>query len=407
MINSKEFQDRRIATPRETLYRNAGRVSGRSDPAPPGAETMAALAVRLVCEQEAGADWVSLPPLPLQDPELYRLWLTQQPRPSDAQRALMAQASHLPMLSFAMHVDAAHDRCEAAIASVCAQIYPRLELLLIGRLASMMAGRVADPRIRAVDASPLDRHAIWFNQAIKAASGSHLASIGSQDLLAETASFEIAAAAAEADIITTDSDELNSVGARCEPQFRTAWDDDTALAGPGPGLVAISVDVLRKIGGMGVGLASAGGWDMLLRASVHVPPQRIRQVPGVHISRRTHAVHGPSRKLTSRIVKNHLRMTQRANCTVHVRRRWPVRVVYPLPASPPLVSVIVATPRRCGTAAHMSAWCAEPNLLPKRRDHPCSTTDQRSPMRSRSSHGGRRTRGSASAATTRRSTGLR
>ncbi len=203
------------------------------------------------------------------------------------------------------------------------------------------------------------------NKALRLCRGTFVALLGQHDRLAEQAVSDLAVVAPHSDIVYADADRIGPDGVRRDPTFHAAWDPDFALAGPPRGLVMVRTALVRALGGWRAAAEGEHDWDMLLRASLRADPSAIRYIPAV-LRHRIDPPASPGRRDPGlAIVRAHLRATGRRRYGVHrMAGAGPVRIIYPLPASPPLVSIIIPTRDR----AALLRPCLD-GLL-KRTDYP-------------------------------------
>jgi glycosyltransferase involved in cell wall biosynthesis len=214
------------------------------------------------------------------------------------------------------------------------------------------------------------------NTALDLAVGEFVALLDHDDLLSETALYEIAVeldAHPDADVIYSDSDSIDDAGRRSEPYFKTDWNPDLML---GYNIVnhlgAYRRSLVEEVGRLRVGFEGGKDYDLMLRAAEASAPSRIRHIPAVLYHWRRNAS-SPSCSEASmercvvaarRAVRQHL---ERTGVQAHVEPApgvpiW-TRVIYLLPRERPLVSIIVPTRDR----ADFLACCADGVL--KRTDY--------------------------------------
>lgn len=309
---------------------------------------LAKLAVSLVLDPKVQSRLPILPALfpdgvPLNSPDAYRVWLQEKPAAILPGRD-PGETSGPPLASFIVLLkQPAAPWLAAAIESLLAHPFPRAELLLVsGGLfpKPALAHAAKDPRVRLIRVAPWQGPARRFNHALACCMGVFTGLIGQHDRLSKTAMAELAADAAEADILLSDDDAIDAQDLRHSPRLGTAWDPDRVIAAGCPGLLLFRTELLRRLGGM-VPARGQEEWDLLLRAAA-APGTRISHLPSVLLSRRdpvqphgTHPVHQAA-------AHRHLAEAGHGGCTVQ-GENGVLRVVYPVPKTAPVVSLIIPT----------------------------------------------------------------
>lgn len=282
----------------------------------------------------------------IDDPINYPLWLAERrARRLGAIRSVTSTGA--PLLSVIIHGPVDIGALDASLDSLAPHRAPGVDVVVA-------LDRPPDARLQAL----LERHAALrvrfgrrrfrhasvaaLNKAARAAQGTFVCLLQAGDGIDEAAVPELAQAADTADVLLSDADRLDT-GTGFQPALTGGWDAEAALARPPDGLVIIRTALLHAIGSFRAAAEGEQAWDVLLRASNAVDATRIRHVPAVllHRASRAHVMgHGVGRD----IVRRHLDRTHRGACRIDGDGFCePIRVVYPLPASPPLASVIVAT----------------------------------------------------------------
>lgn len=188
--------------------------------------------------------------------------------------------------------------------------------------------------------------------AISAASGDYLMVIRPGDLVAPLALYCLAAAInADPDcaLIYADDDQLGAAGGRSHPRFKPGWNPELLWSQDYIGAaVAMRRDQVTACGGWRDSFGDAAGYELLLRLTRELPAQRIRHLPLILLHRAPPHAAAPAQHT------QHLRALREHFSGCPGTRVEPGllpashRVVLPLPAPPPKVSVIV--PSRDGYA---------------------------------------------------------
>lgn len=294
----------------------------------------------------------------------YAGWIARFDRLEPAERARIdaeiAGWQAPPLVSVLMPVHDPDPRVlDAAIRSVRGQIYPAWELCIaddastdpaIPRLIARHAGE--EPRIRTMRRAGNGHIARATNDALALASGAFCAFLDHDDLLAETALYEVAGVV-RADpglvLVYSDEDKVDARGRRFEPHFKSDFDREL-LYGQNyvNHLCAVRTDRLRALGGLRPGFEGSQDHDLLLRLTETIAPGEVRHVPKVLYHWRAASGSGT---FSDRALARAEEARLRALAEVAARRgaraeRGPQgfnRLVRPLPEPAPLVSVVVPT----------------------------------------------------------------
>ena len=301
----------------------------------------------------------------------YAAWVRAHDTLDDAARAAIAddvaRLPHRPLISLLLPLNARMSGLAATLAALRGQFYPHWEVCAAGRSdeAGVFAAAAArDPRLHLVDPSPFADPADAANAALGASEGAFVALLAPGDRLAEQALYEVAlalAGAPETALLYTDEDRIDTVGERAAPRFKTGWDPDLLLACDYVGSLAVwRRATIVGAGGLRRGFGNAAAYDLALRATADMLPDRIVHLPSVLCHRpveRDRALHhtmlGEDAQQARRAVRERLGAAGR----IEPAPLWPGanRVIWTLPDPPPLVSVIIPTRDRASLLAR-SAW---------------------------------------------------
>ncbi len=320
---------------------------------------------------------------PIVDRLVYRYgeWVQTQAMLTAEDRVAIARHVALlgdaPVISVVMPVyNTPEPLLRAAIASVEAQLWPHWQLCIaddaspaphVGAVLAEAAAR--DPRIAVMRRETNGHICAASNSALALATGAWVALMDHDDLLPETALYEIAAAvAAKPDlaVLYSDEDNIDGTGRRSGPYFKPDFDPELLLA---QNLVshlgAYRRDLMEAIGGFRESFEGSQDHDLVLRATRRCGAARVGHIPTVlYHWRQFSSVASFSEsaierciETSSRAVAEHLAALGVLGATVERAPLVPMfnRVVYPLPADPPLASLII--PARAG-APHLAAMVA-------------------------------------------------
>ncbi len=315
-----------------------------------------------------GSDGVQLSARDVAERLRYEHWVAQYDTLHDADRAAIrahiAELAKRPLISVVVPVYNTEEQyLREMIESVLQQLYPHWELCLADDASTkphiqrvLREFSTLDSRIKFVSRETNGHIAATTNTALDLAVGEFVALLDHDDLLSETALYEIAVeldAHPDADVIYSDSDSIDDAGCRSEPYFKTDWNPELML---GYNIVnhlgVYRRALVEEVGRLRVGFEGGQDYDLMLRAAEASAPSRIRHIPAVLYHWRRNAS-SPSFSEASmercvvaarRAVRQHL---ERTGVQAHIEPApgapiW-TRVIYLLPRERPLVSIIVPT----------------------------------------------------------------
>jgi len=312
----------------------------------------------------------------------YSRWIALNDTISDSDRgAIRAHIAGLPfrpLISVMMPIGkTSQTALRESFYSVITQLYPNWELCIAVDAiteplwTAILGDRATnDPRIRVVRLGSIESTSAATNAALDLARGEFVAFLRIGDLLPEHALYEVAieiAANPCADVIYSDNDQISAAGQRVNPWFKPGWDPDLLLAQHYISDLAVCRRTLiEEIGFVRPGFEGAEFHDLTLRATAATTPDRIRHVPAIlyHKGDENKAIHsenafGRLRAIDAshRAVRDHLDSRGDKEAVLKPAPQIPsaIRVIWPLPEPPPLVSVIVPTRDR----AELLARCVQ------------------------------------------------
>jgi glycosyltransferase involved in cell wall biosynthesis len=274
----------------------------------------------------------------------------------------LAHLPRQPLISILVPVYNSPERWLArAIASVRGQLYQNWELCLADDTSTAahvrpLLEQVAreDARIKVVFREANGHISAASNSALELATGEFIALLDHDDELPPHALAEVALALAvrpDADLIYSDEDKIDEEGRRFAPYFKPDFLPDLFLSQNYLTHLAVyRAELLRRAGGFRLGFEGSQDWDLALRAIELTAPARIVHIPKVLYHWR--AIAG-STALTldqknyhvdaaRKALADHLQRTgRRAELRAVPGGHW--RLQHPLPAPPPLVSIIIPT----------------------------------------------------------------
>lgn len=308
-------------------------------------------------------------PLALKEPEIRRKdyldWIHQFETLTDADRVILnaahASFSTKPLISVLMPTyNPKVDWLVEAIESVRNQIYPHWELCIADDASSNADVRSIlesyverDSRIKIVMRSENGHISAASNSALELVTGKWVALLDHDDLLSEHALFWVAHkinAQPNTRLIYSDEDKIDENGIRFEPHFKSDWNLDLFYSyNMFSHLGVYESALLRQVGGFRSGFEGAQDYDLALRCIEQVKPEQIAHIPRVLYHWRVH----PESTAMAANAKPYAMVAGERALNEHFTRssvKGRVRLIghgfeakYDLPATPPLVSIIIPT----------------------------------------------------------------
>jgi len=301
----------------------------------------------------------------------YQLWVEQFDTLDDAARdtikGRVARLANQPTISVIMPTyNPPPELLRAAIDSVRAQLYPRWELCIADDNSSepyvseiLAEYEAMDPRIKVIRRDTNGHISAACNSALSLATGDWIACLDHDDTLAEHALALVVTALAdhpEAGIVYSDEDKLDDSGVRQSPYFKPEF-DPLLLIGENyfNHLSVFRRSLVTDVGGYREGYEGSQDWDLALRVSELLTPDRVVHIPHVLYHWRAHDRSTAFTVSTKpyavdagrRAVMEHLERTGRSGRLTGIPKSGHNRVTWDLPPELPLVSIII--PTRDGT----------------------------------------------------------
>lgn len=298
----------------------------------------------------------------------YPIWVQLYDTLTDSDRKAIAsrleKLEYQPLISIILPIyDADAARLRLAVQSVCKQLYPRWEVCVVADdscqpdVRQVLAEYANNARIKVSYREHKGVHSAGSNLGLEFVTGEFIARLQSDDELAEQALYRIVEelnSHPEADLIYSDEDKIDERGQRREPHFKSDWNPDLFYS---CNLVAhlgvYRTSIIKQLGGFSEDEQGCEDYDLALRFIEHIPEHHIRHVPQVLYHRRSidglatlaSAETNSACETARNLIRSHLErigieaiVTEGQHCSHRVR--------YPVPASAPLVSLIVATRNR-------------------------------------------------------------
>ncbi len=269
-----------------------------------------------------------------------------------------------PLLSVVMPVyNTPREFLRQAIDSVLGQLYAHWELCIAddcspdpGILRILATYQRKDPRIKVVRRDRNGEIAAASNSALALATGEFVALMDHDDILPAHALYMVAVELnryPEADIVYSDEDRIDGSNIRYGAYFKSDWNPDLMR---GQNMInhlgVYRRSLLASIGGFRFGYEGSQDYDLALRAVERTTPERIRHIPHIlyhwRVFSQSGSVSGSNLPRATRAarqaVQDHLdRLGTGATVGPAPGLESYSRVIYPLPAVPPPVTLIVPT----------------------------------------------------------------
>jgi len=258
-----------------------------------------------------------------------------------------------------------------AIESVIGQIYPHWELCIADDASSAPYMRSVleeyarrDPRIKLVFRGENGHIARATNSALELATGQFIALLDHDDEYRPHALYMVAEelqAHPDLDVVYSDEDKIDTDGKRFDPYFKTDYNPDLLLSHNYLAhLIVYRRELIERVGAFRSGFEGSQDYDLALRCLDATLAERVRHIPfilyhwraipgsvALSSDQKSYA-HDAARRAIgehlARIGVQGAEVGATENETMH-------RVIYPLPAKPPKVSLIVPTRDRADLLA--------------------------------------------------------
>ncbi|SIO59021.1 Glycosyltransferase, GT2 family [Burkholderia sp. GAS332] len=247
-----------------------------------------------------------------------------------------------------------------AIESVRMQLYPHWELCIADDLSSDLTTRSIleeyrqkDSRIKVVFREQNGHISAASNSALGVSDGDWIALLDHDDLLPEHALYCVAKAIIanpEASLFYSDEDKIDASGRRYDPYFKCDWNLDLFYSqNMFCHLGVFKRELVEAIGGFRVGLEGSQDYDLVLRCVERAGSKAVRHIPHVLYHWRAHS----ESTAKNVAVKPYAAVAGERALNEHFTRQDVVcrvewvgngyRAFYGLPATLPLVSLIIPT----------------------------------------------------------------
>ena len=297
----------------------------------------------------------------------YREWIAENERLTDRDYAAISQ--HLrdmkerPLISIVVPTyDTRETDLRSMVLSVKRQLYPNWELCIADDNSKLPHVRKIlyefsryDGRIKVIERSFNGGIAAATNSAIGITAGDYLAFLDHDDLLHETALYEVVAEINKhpnADLIFSDSDEIDEHDKRSNPYFKLGWNYEVLLAQNVISHLGVyRTSTVKAVGGLREQFDGSQDYDLALRIVDSCLPGQVRHIPAIlyHWRRSTDAISYSDIRLEACVESGRKAISEhlaRAGINAAVKRNhlhptWS-RVIYEVPTDKrPSVGIIM------------------------------------------------------------------
>lgn len=269
-----------------------------------------------------------------------------------------------PLISIVMPVyNTPEPYLRRALDTVLEQLYPHWELCIADdastapHVATVLAEYAArDSRVKTVRRAANGHISAASNSALELASGEFVALMDHDDELPPHALYSVVDEILrhpDVDIIYSDEDKIDENGHRYDPYFKTDWNPDLFH---GQNMVShlgvFRRTLLEEIKGFRVGYEGSQDYDLVLRAVEKTSSERIRHIPAILYHWRVFSSSSSfstvalptATDAARRALQDHFQRTDQPVQVVPAPgAQWYTRMIYPVSAPAPLVSLLVPT----------------------------------------------------------------
>lgn len=250
-----------------------------------------------------------------------------------------------------------------AIESVQAQVYENWELCIVDdaspapHIKPLIEGYSAlDSRIKTVFSQSNEHIAGASNRALNIASGEYVAFLDHDDTLAMHALYAVVERINESpssQIIYSDEDKIDENNVRSSPHFKSGWNRDLFYSyNYICHFTVIRRELISEVGGFRSGIDGSQDYDLLLRILEKAKFKNISHIP--HVLYHWRAIEGSTaagadqKNYTTsagiKALQDHFISLGQGNVMVGMSVKENLyRIKYPIPDSPPLVSLLIPT----------------------------------------------------------------
>ncbi len=255
----------------------------------------------------------------------------------------------LPLISLLLPLspNVTIDQVDKTLRTIQQQCYPNWQLLILNQTVEydiLATIAEADSRIHLITLSESLTLAEMLNHGLTLVTGEWMAVLAESQQLTQDALFQlvqIIQKSTDVALIYADEDFINAAGQRCAPYFKTAWNPDLFYAHDFlTGFTGYRTDWVKKLQ-FHEDIAGLTLYDLSLRLLLHLDTAQIQHIPSILCHRHQNFENYPHRTSLTALERYFQQLARQVLITPSIAGHS--RIIYALPAEPPLVTVIIPT----------------------------------------------------------------
>ncbi len=255
----------------------------------------------------------------------------------------------LPLISLLLPLspNVTIDQVDKTLRTIQQQCYPNWQLLILNQTVeheTLATIAEADSRIHLITLSESLTLAEMLNHGLTLVTGEWMAVLAESQQLTQDALFQlvqIIQKSTDVALIYADEDFINAAGQRCAPYFKTAWNPDLFYAHDFlTGFTGYRTDWVKKLQ-FHEDIAGLTLYDLSLRLLLHLDTAQIQHIPSILCHRHQNFENYPHRTSLTALERYFQQLARQVLITPSIAGHS--RIIYALPAEPPLVTIIIPT----------------------------------------------------------------
>jgi len=255
----------------------------------------------------------------------------------------------LPLISLLLPLspNVTIDQVDKTLRTIQQQCYPNWQLLILNQTVEydiLATIAEADSRIHLITLSESLTLAEMLNHGLTLVTGEWMAVLAESQQLTQDALFQlvqIIQKSTDVALIYADEDFINAAGQRCAPYFKTAWNPDLFYAHDFlTGFTGYRTDWVKKLQ-FHEDIAGLTLYDLSLRLLLHLDTAQIQHIPSILCHRHQNFENYPHRTSLTALERYFQQLARQVLITPSIAGHS--RIIYALPAEPPLVTIIIPT----------------------------------------------------------------
>jgi len=255
----------------------------------------------------------------------------------------------LPLISLLLPLspNVTIDQVDKTLRTIQQQCYSNWQLLILNQTVEydiLATIAEADSRIHLITLSESLTLAEMLNHGLTLVTGEWMAVLAESQQLTQDALFQlvqIIQKSTDVALIYADEDFINAAGQRCAPYFKTAWNPDLFYAHDFlTGFTGYRTDWVKKLQ-FHEDIAGLTLYDLSLRLLLHLDTAQIQHIPSILCHRHQNFENYPHRTSLTALERYFQQLARQVLITPSIAGHS--RIIYALPAEPPLVTIIIPT----------------------------------------------------------------